>query len=302
MHKIKQLSDKRIKPDLLDNFLNFINNELELDTPYSVYFIEDKDNASEALGKTAMYNPSTKSVYVYVTNRHPKDIFRSIAHELVHHKQHCNGELENMSLEKAEIDANAGGYYLRKFEDQLKENKLQEATKKCPPGFTLRSLGKIGDASSEFCLPSKLSWKNNMDRWSVKDILDARSALWKDDFSGATDRNQSYQIKKPNPIKKIFASKNNKKNSADVLDAINKFGSGKAKFPIYNLITDPLLIYETINIFSSLRTAPRPPEDYIDNFNKALRFTAFDVRKPKKPSDTKNKEQMSKYNKDMKCK
>ena len=92
MHSIKHLSNKKIKQELLDNFLNFINDELEIDTPYSVYFVEDKANASEALGKTAMYNPSTKSVYVYVTNRHPKDIMRSIAHELVHHKQHCNGD------------------------------------------------------------------------------------------------------------------------------------------------------------------------------------------------------------------
>ena len=144
MHSIKHLTDKKIKKDLLDNFLNFINGELGIDTPYSVYFIDDKLNASDALGKTAMYNPSTKSVYVYVTNRHPKDIMRSIAHELVHHKQHCNGDLENMSLEKAEVQANAGGYYLRMFEDQLEENKLNVLKEEAP--------GSMGAGDYEKCL------------------------------------------------------------------------------------------------------------------------------------------------------
>jgi hypothetical protein len=294
MHKIKHLSDKRIKPDLLNNFLNFINDELEIDTPYSVYFIKDKINAAEALGKTAMYNPATKSVYIYVTNRHPKDILRSIAHELVHHKQHCDGELENMSLEDAEIDANAGGYLLRQFEDQLKGNKLQEATKKCPAGFTLRALGKVGDTSSEFCLPTELSWQDNLDKWSIDDILAARTALWEDDFSDAKNRKKQYKIDNPNPVKKQFSSAADRMSSTDVKSAIRKVGSGSAKPAILRLITDPLLIYKTINMFSSLRTAPRPPEDYIkkfgDNVNKA-----FMVAKEPKSGDKDYQKKMKLY-------
>jgi len=128
MHEIKNFSTKSLKRDLLEEFLNYMNEELSIDQPYSLYFVDDKENASEALGKTAMYNPSTNSVYIYVTNRHPKDIMRSIAHELVHHKQNCSGELQNMSFEKAETDANAGGFFLRKFEDgrkKMEEQKVQ---------------------------------------------------------------------------------------------------------------------------------------------------------------------------------
>jgi len=121
MYIIKNLTEKSLKKELLEEFLEFANKQLDIDKPYSVYFVEDKHNAADALGRTAMYNPSTNSVYVYVTNRHPKDIMRSIAHELVHHKQHCNGDLEKMSLEDAEIDANAGGYLLRQFEDGRKK-------------------------------------------------------------------------------------------------------------------------------------------------------------------------------------
>ncbi len=125
MHEIKNFSTKSLKRELLEEFLNYMNEELSIDQPYSLYFVDDKKNASEALGKTAMYNPSTNSVYIYVTNRHPKDIMRSIAHELVHHKQNCSGELQNMSFEKAETDANAGGFFLRKFEDGRKKMEEQ---------------------------------------------------------------------------------------------------------------------------------------------------------------------------------
>ena len=171
MHTVKYLTNKKIKPDLLDDFLSYINGEMKIDTPYSVYFVDDKENASEALGKTAMYNPSTKSVYVYVTNRHPKDILRSIAHELVHHKQNCNGDLENISLEKAEVQANAGGYYLRKYEDQLEENKLREASgdyEKCLPHQ---------NHYSTYCVPKGFDVSKSVlggPDWTIEDVIEAR--------------------------------------------------------------------------------------------------------------------------------
>ena len=133
MYSIKNLANKSLKKDLLEQFLEFANDKLAIDKPYSVYFVNDKDNASDALGKTAMYNPSTNSVYVYVTNRHPKDILRSIAHELMHHKQNCEGRLDKTygegsdNLEKLELEANEAGYLVRQFEDGLNENKVNEA-------------------------------------------------------------------------------------------------------------------------------------------------------------------------------
>ena len=34
------------------------------------------------------------SIVLYITNRHPKDICRSFAHELVHHHQNERGDLD----------------------------------------------------------------------------------------------------------------------------------------------------------------------------------------------------------------
>jgi hypothetical protein len=35
------------------------------------------------------------SITVFVDNRHPKDILRSLSHELVHHGQNCRGDLNS---------------------------------------------------------------------------------------------------------------------------------------------------------------------------------------------------------------
>ena len=59
-----------------------------------LYFAKNKENANNLLGKTAYYNPSEQSIVLYIINRHPKDICRSFAHELIHHIQNLRGDLE----------------------------------------------------------------------------------------------------------------------------------------------------------------------------------------------------------------
>jgi hypothetical protein len=64
--------------------------------PPSLFFVSDKDNAQLPLGKTAHYSPDSMEVTVYTDQRHPKDILRSLSHELVHHKQNCDGQFDKM--------------------------------------------------------------------------------------------------------------------------------------------------------------------------------------------------------------
>lgn len=55
---------------------------------------QDPENAEGIFGKTAYYEPEAQSVVLYITNRHPKDICRSFAHELIHHHQNERGDLD----------------------------------------------------------------------------------------------------------------------------------------------------------------------------------------------------------------
>jgi hypothetical protein len=91
---------------------------------------DDKDNASNLLGKTAYYNPTDKSITLYTMDRHPKDILRSFSHEMVHHEQNLDGKLNNINTTNTnedgalpEIEREAyekGNMMLRNWEDSLK--------------------------------------------------------------------------------------------------------------------------------------------------------------------------------------
>ena len=100
--------------------------------PYpKVKFIDnDVENSQNIFGRTAYYDPNQHIVALYTMGRHPKDILRSYAHELIHHHQNLNNTLDHSqttntngdnALEKIEREAYENGNILfRNWEDQLK--------------------------------------------------------------------------------------------------------------------------------------------------------------------------------------
>ena len=66
----------------------------------------DSENASEFLGKTAYYDPNTQTIVLYTEGRHPKDITRSYAHEMIHHIQNLEGRLGNITTTNTHEDDN----------------------------------------------------------------------------------------------------------------------------------------------------------------------------------------------------
>ena len=112
------------------------------DKPPSIYFQSDEGNAQRLLGKTAHYDPTTMNVTVYVTGRHPKDVLRSLSHELVHHAQNCRGDFTNLPdtapgyaqkdqhLRRMEEEAySVGNMCFRDWEDGVKTGKLKISVK-----------------------------------------------------------------------------------------------------------------------------------------------------------------------------
>jgi len=69
---------------------------LSMDPAPSFEFIEDESNAQNPLGRTAFYDPNNQHIVLYITGRHPKDILRSFAHEMIHHAQNLEGRLANL--------------------------------------------------------------------------------------------------------------------------------------------------------------------------------------------------------------
>ena len=77
-----------------------------LPLPKVIFKHGDQENASQFLGKTAYYSPSDMTVVLYTEGRHPKDIVRSFAHEMVHHIQNLEDRLENINTTNTTEDDN----------------------------------------------------------------------------------------------------------------------------------------------------------------------------------------------------
>ena len=64
----------------------------------------ETENAKNFFGRTAYYDPNTQEIVLYTEGRHPKDIVRSYAHEMVHHTQNLEGRLGNIQTTDTTAD------------------------------------------------------------------------------------------------------------------------------------------------------------------------------------------------------
>ena len=88
--------DKKV----LDDFISFVKNELNIKNHVDIEFRDDKGENQE-IKTTAVYRYSDKDpesdiadIKVHAGDRYLIDIMRSVAHELVHHQQNENGKLK----------------------------------------------------------------------------------------------------------------------------------------------------------------------------------------------------------------
>ena len=72
-------------------FVKFVVKELGIKNPYSVILSNDRSKFKT----TAYYNNTTGELAVYKKGRALIDIMRSVAHELVHHKQNQDNRLKD---------------------------------------------------------------------------------------------------------------------------------------------------------------------------------------------------------------
>ena len=123
----------------LREFYPYAKKRLGFNRPVRLFLRQDPHNAEQVYGKTAYYDPQEEKVVLYVTNRHPKDILRSFAHELVHHKQNCEGRLSGLTAgegyaqtelgDKLETEAYVGSKLVRDYEDTRRKQMTTEELK-----------------------------------------------------------------------------------------------------------------------------------------------------------------------------
>ena len=72
--------------DILKHFVGFCKKELEIQSLPKISLIKDRSFV-ETRRSFGEYNPGEMTVKVFITGRNLADVCRSLAHELVHHRQ-----------------------------------------------------------------------------------------------------------------------------------------------------------------------------------------------------------------------
>lgn len=121
MNKVKIYIEKNSKNvddqfiDLLKEFIPFTSKILELETPFTLHLVSSK---VPQLRTTGVYENTEKEIWVRLRCM-TCDVFRSIAHEMTHHRQNELGLLNKhsgMDDSPEEGEANrSAGIVIRKF-------------------------------------------------------------------------------------------------------------------------------------------------------------------------------------------
>jgi hypothetical protein len=134
MHK-----DPKFKKVLKEMLECYMQQGLRMDPLPKLRFVSDDSQANDIYGSTGYYDPRTMQIVIYIQGRHPKDVLRSLSHELIHHDQNLRGLFNtekaiaedptytqtNPYLRKMEMDANLrGNMMFRDFTDKQKYSKV----------------------------------------------------------------------------------------------------------------------------------------------------------------------------------
>ena len=153
----------QLEPHIHSMYDHF-DQKLAFSKPPTMIFDSDPSNQANVLGKTAYYDPNTLEIHIYSDGRHPKDMLRSIAHELIHHQQNMEGRLvtggyqgegyylENKELKKLEHEAMLNGNaMMREWEDTIKKENNQMSLKEWKnnelSGLLLKKFGILKEAA-----------------------------------------------------------------------------------------------------------------------------------------------------------
>lgn len=120
---INESADKENFVEMFQKFLPLAMKILKINTLPKMEFETELHTGEQP--SFGMYINTEKTLYVSLSNRHPVDILRTVAHELVHYKQDLNNELKSDSGRTGSPEENQAheiaGIIMRHFNKQHPE-------------------------------------------------------------------------------------------------------------------------------------------------------------------------------------
>jgi hypothetical protein len=153
--KIRDVITESVDNELIKSFLPFAQKELGMKKIPDIKIVDEIPGAGgTTFGK---YVNDTDTIYVVAKNRHPRDVLRTLAHELTHYIQDQENRLNHNSGETGSPEENEaharGGIIMRNFNQaypDIQEKEVDEHIVKHGSGYRLLShKGKnLGDFPS----------------------------------------------------------------------------------------------------------------------------------------------------------
>ena len=230
--------------NLVREFYPYAKKHMGFNRDANIFFESDLQNAKNPLGKTAYYNPEDFSVTIYVDGRHPKDIMRSVSHELVHHHQNCEGKFENSGptyegyaqtdsyLREMEEDAyRRGNLIFRDWENQknIKEIRKMKVTKKELRSYVYEAVKGFLNEKVRKDSPDRRQGDEPADRVKpLEEEVEGDPGAQAAEASAAIEKNPKMNAAIDQEVEKILADP---KAAAAVLAMANKLGVSQGDDP-----------------------------------------------------------------------
>ncbi len=120
---LEDIRNKATVLDALEKFLPFVKLELDLDQFPTISLIDKvPEDDQPTFGR---YSTEDNSIILAILNRHPIDILRTFAHELVHYKQDIEDRLNSHSGDTGSPEENEAheqaGVIMRNFAKEYPE-------------------------------------------------------------------------------------------------------------------------------------------------------------------------------------
>ena len=134
------------------------NDGLKLKPYPKIRMIHDEEaNADNFFGRTAYYDPNNREIVLYTLGRHPKDIMRSYAHELIHVHQHNEDRLHDIKTDNVNADKHLENLEREAYETgnimfRSWTNKITEKKTKDPFGLNAyaRQLAQLNEQKEDY--------------------------------------------------------------------------------------------------------------------------------------------------------
>jgi Zn-dependent peptidase ImmA (M78 family) len=107
------------KAVIIADFMRFIDNKLGLNGDMPEIKVSYDSEVAQQMKSFGKYTPETNELLVVIANRNLADVLRTLAHELVHHKQRLDNKLDtdsNKDGSEVENEANSlAAVFMREY-------------------------------------------------------------------------------------------------------------------------------------------------------------------------------------------